>query len=586
MKFRLRLSLAFALMAPLCAAAALESTQSPPQPDLRLAVALLVGSLLMFILGWTDDIKRFRPATKLIMQIVAASIFIISGGVFPLSDFPVLDILVTYFWFLGITNAVNMIDNMDGLASGVVIIAAGTIVVLSLMAQRDSGTTFLSVPIGLILVSAVFGFWFHNKPPARIFMGDSGSLSIGFVLAAIAMPTALNGFLGISNTTHAFAPLLSLLIPASVLAIPIFDTTLVTLTRKWRSQKVSHGGRDHSSHRLVLLGFSEKQTVWILYGLALFGGLTAVVMMNNMEYTVPAFGLFSVVMILAGAYLGHVKIKDIDIRVPPPVWTPIVTEILFKRRAAEVILDVILIVVAFYIAFLLRFDGSLPIKTVKDFSISLPIVVACCVSSLLVAGVYRGQWRLISVQDVSTYVIGVSIGVTVSFSAVALMTQINQGHSQSVYLIFGAILLLSLLGSRLSFRIADNFVSNQSAANHHPRDRSVLIYGAGSVGKLLFDTTLHMPATRGMRIIGFIDDNSELFNKKLCGLPVRSPSKWENDHNLHAHMIEIWISSESILDSKALQLAERLPGRPNVKRFSVNLSDVSSMTESTAIGGR
>jgi len=583
MKFRQNLVIALASMAPGCAIAAFGSAWISPQPDLRLAIALLVGSLLMFALGWLDDLKHFRPATKLIVQIVAASVFIASGGVFPLSEFAVLNMLITYFWFLGITNAVNMLDNMDGLASGIVAIAAGTIVALSWMIQRESGIPLLSVPIGLILLSVVLGFWFHNKPPAQIFMGDSGSLSIGFVLAAIAAPTSLNGFLGISNSTNAFAPLLSLIIPVSVLAIPIFDTTLVTLTRKWRSQKVSQGGRDHSSHRLVLLGFSEKQTVWTLYGLGLFGGLTAVVMLHYSNYTIPAFGVFVVAMILAGTYLGHVKIKDIDLRTPPPLWTPIVTEILFKRRAAEVILDVILIVVAFYLSYLLRFDGSLPKETAEAISTSLPAVVACSVLSLLMAGIYRGQWRLISVQDVPAYGVGVSLAVALSFSAVALITQFDQGHSRSAYLIFGALLLLSLLGSRLSFRILDNFVSRRTVVNQSPESLAVLIYGAGSAGKLLFDIALHAPAMRGMRIVGFVDDNTDVFNKRLCGLPVRSTSKWENASNRGAHVGEIWISSQSISDGQALQFAKRLSECPTVKRFNLNLDDVKEMTESTEI---
>lgn len=564
---------------------AFKSSQFLLQPDLRLAVALLASSLLMFVLGWTDDIKHFRPATKLIVQIVAASVFIISGGIFPLSDVAVVDILITYFWFLGITNAVNMIDNMDGLASGVIIIAAGTIVVLSLMVQRETGTNLLSVPIGLILAMVVLGFWFHNKPPAKIFMGDSGSLSIGFVLAALAIPTPLNGFLGVSKATHAFAPVLTLLIPATVLAIPIFDTMLVTLTRKWRSQKASQGGRDHSSHRLVLLGLSERQTVWVLYGFALFGGLTAMVMLNNPEHTVPAFGVFIVAMILVGVYLGHVKLKDVDLRAPPPVWTPVVTEILFKRRAAEVILDVILIVVTFYVAYFLRFDGSLSKETVEAFSVSLPLVVASCISSFFMAGIYRGQWRLISVQDVSTYLIGVSVGVTVSIAIVALVTRFDQGHSRSAFLIFGALLLLALLGSRLSFRMLDNLVSRRGIAVHRPGAISVLIYGAGSAGKLLFDTTPRTPSARREHIIGFIDDNPKMFNKKLCGLPVRSPADWEGKRNLGTHKLEIWISSQFISDGQALQLAGRLPGNPIVRRFGIHFNEVKITAESTKGAG-
>src|SRR5947209_6228702 len=102
------------------------------EKELGLAIALLVGSLVMFLFGLWDDIKQFRPATKLLCQLTAASLFIFAGGVFPLTGSPVFDIFFTYFWFIGITNAVNMLDNMDGLASGVVIVAGTTLALLAM----------------------------------------------------------------------------------------------------------------------------------------------------------------------------------------------------------------------------------------------------------------------------------------------------------------------------------------------------------------------------------------------------------------------------------------------------------------------
>ncbi|MER3423156.1 MAG: hypothetical protein C4293_07935, partial [Nitrospiraceae bacterium] len=246
--------------------------------DVVLAASLLIGSFLMFCLGLWDDFANLRPATKVIGQLVAASVFIFAGGIFPLSGNYVPDLLVTYFWFVGITNAVNMLDNMDGLASGVVILAGVTVVVLTLQANPSSVHIPPAVWLGVMLVSALLGFWVHNRPPATIFMGDSGSLFIGYVLAALAIPSPLNDFLGVQTRANVLGPVLALLIPATVLAVPIFDTTLVTITRKWRAAKATQGGRDHSSHRLVGLGLSEKRAVWVLYSFSVLGGVVAILM--------------------------------------------------------------------------------------------------------------------------------------------------------------------------------------------------------------------------------------------------------------------------------------------------------------------
>ena len=159
-----------------------------------------------------------------------------------------LNQLVTYFWFIGIINAANMLDNMDGLASGVVIISIVTLVLLTLGVADKAPAEYFGIQLGLMLAAAVAGFWVFNRSPASIFMGDSGSLSIGYLVAGLAVPSSLNGFLGLATTENVLSNLLALIIPAMALALPIYDTTLVTLTRKWRgSAGMPEGRRDHSS---------------------------------------------------------------------------------------------------------------------------------------------------------------------------------------------------------------------------------------------------------------------------------------------------------------------------------------------------
>jgi UDP-GlcNAc:undecaprenyl-phosphate GlcNAc-1-phosphate transferase len=274
---------------------------------LRLGVAWLVGALLMFAVGLWDDLRNIRPMTKLACQLIAASLFIVAGGTFLLTDSVVLNQAITFFWFVGITNAVNMLDNMDGLASGVVILGSVTLAVLA-WEMGTSAEASLGVPLGLMLAAALAGFWVFNSAPASIFMGDSGSLSIGYLVAGLAVPTPLNGYLGLSSSNELSATVSALIIPALVLCIPIYDTTLVTVTRIWRAQPISQGGCDHISHRLVRLGIPESTALHILYLSSGIGCILALLLQRFPRQTFPVCGLFLILLIVSGAYMGRVNL--------------------------------------------------------------------------------------------------------------------------------------------------------------------------------------------------------------------------------------------------------------------------------------
>mgnify|MGYP001499806148 CR=1 FL=1 len=254
----------------------------------------------MFFLGFIDDIKNYKPYTKLILQLLAASFFIFSGGVFNLSNVQIVDIMISYFWFIGIVNAVNMLDNMDGLSSGVVIITSVTLIFLSVSDGED--VLPISIPICLILASALFSFLQFNKSPATIFMGDSGSLSIGYILSALAIPSPLNGYLGLNRIEQIAGPFMALLLPAVVIAVPIFDTTFVSITRKLRGKSAVQGGQDHSSHRLVLVGMNERQAVRVLYGLSIFGGLIALLIQRYSLVAYPLVVFYIMTLLFVGIY--------------------------------------------------------------------------------------------------------------------------------------------------------------------------------------------------------------------------------------------------------------------------------------------
>ena len=218
-------------------------------------VALAVAAVWIF--GFLDDRWRIRPLFKLGVQVAAAGFVVLGGVVFPLTASYPLNVALSMFWIVMITNAFNLIDNMDGLCAGVVI-------VICLFRAWLLASEGYPVDAGLsaILAAAFAGFLLFNYHPARIFMGDCGSLPVGFALATLTLagPVPQKGGLPVG-----------FFYPALTFAYPIFDLALVSILRKLAGRPISLGGRDHSSHRLVSLGLDERRTVWILWLLTAFG---------------------------------------------------------------------------------------------------------------------------------------------------------------------------------------------------------------------------------------------------------------------------------------------------------------------------
>jgi UDP-GlcNAc:undecaprenyl-phosphate GlcNAc-1-phosphate transferase len=245
--------------------------------------AILPAGALLFLMGLVDDIANLKPIQKLVIQVIAAFIVIQAGLLLPWTSSLVLNSVITMFWLVGITNAVNMLDNMDGLAAGVAAIASVFMAIHCFSLGRIAEGTTIAV-----LAASLFGFLLYNSQPASIFMGDCGSMFIGFFLACTALLTTAGG------ATPNLLPVIA--VPVLTLLIPIFDTTFVTLMRKMSGRSASQGGRDHTSHRLVALGLSERRAVWVLYALATISGLLSTQM--------PEWPLYQSVTAILGLSVG------------------------------------------------------------------------------------------------------------------------------------------------------------------------------------------------------------------------------------------------------------------------------------------
>jgi UDP-GlcNAc:undecaprenyl-phosphate GlcNAc-1-phosphate transferase len=241
---------------------------TPFAPNIRFVsgklVAVLAGATLLFFTGLLDDRKNLKPLTKLVLQIISALPLIAVGATaraFINSDF--LNAMLTICWVVLLTNAFNFMDNMDGLSAGVACVCSFSFFLIS----RFGGEYFM-MAIFAILFGSIAGFLIFNFPAARLFMGDSGSLFIGYMLAALST---------LVTYYHKGVPTqLPVVAPIIVLGVPIFDTVSVLFIR-WRSGKpLMKGDQNHFSHRLVALGFSRRDAVLFIYVVTLTVGLSAI----------------------------------------------------------------------------------------------------------------------------------------------------------------------------------------------------------------------------------------------------------------------------------------------------------------------
>ncbi len=243
----------------------------------RLPIGLLLGSLVIVLVGIIDDIRPLNAKIKLIFQILAAMIVIESGvkihaltnpfsqsGISSL-DFYGISTIITILWIVGVTNAINFIDGLDGLAAGVSSIAAVFLMFIGIINGRT-----IEVLLTSALAGATLGFLPFNFNPAKIFMGDTGSTFLGFSLAVIAIQGTLKSYAAIA-----------ILVPLLVLGLPIFDTAFAILRRMLKGKPIMEADRGHLHHRLIDAGYTQKQSVLLLYTISILLGIGAIVIAES-----------------------------------------------------------------------------------------------------------------------------------------------------------------------------------------------------------------------------------------------------------------------------------------------------------------
>ncbi|AAM23455.1 UDP-GlcNAc:undecaprenyl-phosphate GlcNAc-1-phosphate transferase [Caldanaerobacter subterraneus subsp. tengcongensis MB4] len=264
-------------------------------PKSHETIGIILGSLVIVLLGVLDDKYTLSAKVKLVGQIAAALILILSGiridwisnpfgsGVIYLKSW--VAISLTLLWVVGVTNTINLIDGLDGLAAGIAFISSTSLFIISLLNGR-----YATAVISIAIAGASLGFLPYNFNPAKIFMGDTGAMFLGFLLSAISIQGAIKS-----------ATAIAIVVPVLVLGVPIFDTLFAIIRRILNKRPIMEADRGHLHHRLLDKGLNQKQVVFILYGVSLVLGVSAILISFVSELKSLVILAVSLLFILWGA---------------------------------------------------------------------------------------------------------------------------------------------------------------------------------------------------------------------------------------------------------------------------------------------
>jgi UDP-GlcNAc:undecaprenyl-phosphate GlcNAc-1-phosphate transferase len=466
-------------------------------------IGILAGCAVVFGAGLLDDAFSLPPIAKLAAQLGAAAVVLNTGLRVTIVHNHWLALAFAVVWLVGVTNAFNLLDNMDGLAAALGAIAA-------LFFAIDAGALHSNRPvlvIALALLAACLAFLPFNlrrSGGARVFMGDSGSQALGFALAACGIAATFK----VAQTTMA-----TLLLPLLILAVPILDTTLVTFVRLFEGRPIYQGGRDHTSHRLVYYGLSDRRAVILLATISAALGATSLTytVIDDAKITVIGVLLTFALFVQFASFLADVERGPASMvaRTDRPSRSFLIN----RRRLVEVIVDAVLVAAAFYAAYVLRL-GSNGTPTQRSFFFALlPVLLFSRYLVFIPLGLYRGVWRYADARDAARVAAAVLVSEFVAFGVISALRARND--FPRAILVIDAILCTLLIGaSRFWERAAYRGVTSLRSAETR---RRVLVVGAGRSGRSF---ARELRETPGEQLVGFVDDDPRLWRRRLLGVPV------------------------------------------------------------------
>jgi len=537
-------------------------------------VMLTVGLVLILGLGIFDDLRPRTPTQKLILQLIAGTFVYLAGfGVSSISvplggglhRLGILEYPVTLLWIVGITNAFNLIDGLDGLAAGIAAIACFAIWGISLL-TNDMSTAVLV----LILAGAVVGFLRYNFVPARIFLGDSGSLFLGFALAVFSLKSSTKG-----STTVA------ILVPILCLGIPIMDTLLSMVRRLLRSllpQQARSSSfirklgsiflpdTQHIHHQLMARGLSHRNVVLLLYlASCVFAiGAFSVTIADNVSASLILLAV--TVAIIIG--VRQLRYKEMAV-LKNGIFLPIFEWPLMERSLFQAVLNFAFILLAFGAAYHLVYRGDLPLLFQEQLFVTL---LGVCVIKLTVfyfSGLYKGTPRHLGIGDVLKILRAVAVSVAINTIVLALLPKPWSVFNLSVSILDFYILLSLILASRISFQVLKYLFRHE-----HAGDKQVIIYGANTSGILALHRIL-AERTLNLNPVGFLDDSPQLEGKRLHGYPIFG-GHWKLQRLLNKMKIDEVLLSGDGMKLETLNRLKQLARTHGfaLRRFEVHLEKV------------
>ncbi len=450
-------------------------------------LGVLGGCAILFVAGLVDDVRHLSPLAKLAAQFAAAGVAVAAGLRVELIGNQALATIVALVWLVGITNAWNLLDNMDGLAATLAAVACGYFAIDATTAHENDVVLVLALSLGF----ACLGFLPFNLRPGRraaVFMGDSGSQVLGFMLAALGLA---------ASWTTAGTTVATMLLPLLVLAVPILDTTLVTVTRLRENRPVTQGGRDHTSHRLVYYGLSESRAVALLAIIALALGATSVAynVLDSARLTIVGVLLTFVLLVQFGGFLSDLSERT---RRGQAGDTSLRHALTFEpRRLVEVLVDFVLICGSFLAAYLLVVGDKGTELQRATFLAALPVVLGVRYVAFVAFRIYRRVWRYATSRDAFAIVAAVFVSEVVAFGIVVATRSLGPFPAR-VFLVDAVLCTALVTASRLTLKALPHL----RAATSGERER-VLVVGAGRHGR----SVVRELRETGARVVGFVDDN-------------------------------------------------------------------------------
>lgn len=540
-------------------------------------VMLVISLTIVLILGIWDDVRQLTPGRKFLGQFLAAAIvyaagFRISSITHPLGadilNLGVFDFPATIIWIVGITNAFNLIDGLDGLASGVAFIVSITISTISFM-KGDMTTGMMA----LLLAGAVLGFLRYNFNGARIFLGDSGSLFIGFSLAILSMQSSTKS-----------SAVFSILVPVLALGLPIMDTLLSMTRRLLRSIFPDEEApkslfrklvvmflpdRGHIHHQLIARGLSHRNVVLLLYVVScLFGvGAFAVTVTNNLGAT-PLLFTIAVATFIGVSQLRYKEMAVLRNGALLPLYEwPLVNSSFFQG-----FLDLGFMIIAYSGAYYFSFRSQGSVDLDYLFFQRLTIICAIQLIVFYFGGLYKGTFRQLGMGDLIKIFKATVFAIIITWTVVAFLPAPWNTLNLTLLILDFYFLLSLVLGARISFHVL-NYLSKRE---HQIGKKNVLIYGAGAQGVLMIQQIL-TDERLNFCPVGFIDDNPQLEGKRLNGYTVFG-GHWKLQRLVNTLRIdELIISSDDVRPRVLARVLETCRARGiTIRRPKVLLEEITS----------